>query len=160
MKVTDLKTYVVMVQPGREWIFVELETDEGITGLGECSDYGATPHLVAGLEAVKHLVVGMDPRNIEDLWQKLFHGYSDLNGRGYVSHIMSALDIALWDIKGQTLGVPIYQLLGGPVREKVPVYTHIPSPLGGPLRSVSPSLRTWASYSMPVALVPKMNPFC
>jgi galactonate dehydratase len=132
MKVTDLKTYVVMVQPGREWIFVELETDEGLTGLGECSDYGATPHLVGGLEAVKPLVVGMDPRNIEDLWQKLFHGYSDLNGRGYVSHIMSALDIALWDIKGQALGVPIYQLLGGPVREKVPVYTHIPGPLGGP----------------------------
>lgn len=131
MKVTDLKTYVVMVQPGREWIFVELGTDEGLTGLGECSDYGSTPHLVSGLEAVKPLVVGMDPRNIEDLWQKLFHGYSDLNGRGYVSHIMSALDIALWDIKGQALGVPIYQLLGGPVREKVPVYTHIPGPLGG-----------------------------
>ena len=125
MKVTDLKIYVTMVKPTREWIFVELETDEGITGLGECSDYAATAHLVAGLEAVKPFVVGMDPRNIEDLWQKLFHGYSDLNGRGYISHIISALDIALWDIKGQALGVPIYQLLGGPVREKVPVYTHI-----------------------------------
>jgi galactonate dehydratase len=125
MKITDLKSYVVMVQPQREWVFVELETDEGITGLGECSDYASTAHLVGGLEAVKPFVVGMDARNIEDLWQKLFHGYSDLSGPGYISHIISALDIALWDIKGQALGVPIYQLLGGPVRERVPVYTHI-----------------------------------
>ncbi len=125
MKITDLKVYVVMVQPHREWLFVELETDEGITGLGECSDYAATAHMTGGLEAIKHFIVGMDARNIEDLWQKLFHGFSDLNGRGYVSHLISALDIALWDLKGKTLGVPIYQLLGGPVRDRVPLYTHI-----------------------------------
>jgi galactonate dehydratase len=140
MKITDLKTYVVMVQPRREWLFVELETDEGITGLGECSDYASTAHLVGGLEAIKHFVVGMDPRNIEDLWQKLFHGFSDLNGRGYVSHLSSALDIALWDIRGKTLGAPIYQLLGGPLRDRVPLYTHIPSPLGNPDLAVEVAL--------------------
>lgn len=131
MKITDLKTYVVMVQPRRDWIFVELETDEGITGLGECSDYASTQHLATGLEAIKPWVVGMDVRNIEDLWQRLFHGYSDLNGRGYISHLISALDIALWDIKGQALGAPIYQLLGGPVRQSVPLYTHAPGADGG-----------------------------
>ncbi len=132
MRITDVKTYIVMVKPGREWMLVEVETDEGVTGLGECSDYASTPHLVGGIEAIKHFIVGSDPRNIEDIWQKLFHGYSDLNGRGYVSHLISAIDIALWDLKGKVLGVPIYQLLGGPVRDKVPVYTHIPSPLSDP----------------------------
>jgi len=130
MKVTDVKTHIVMVHPNREWVFVELETDEGISGVGECSDYGSTPHLVAGIDSIKPFVVGMDVRNIEDLWQKLFHGYSDLSGRGYISHLISAIDIALWDIKGKVLGVPVYQLLGGRVRDCVPLYTHIPGRLG------------------------------
>jgi galactonate dehydratase len=126
MKITDVLTHVVMVHPGLEWVLVELETDEGLTGLGECSDYGSAAHLVAGIEAIKPMIVGMDARHIEDLWQRLFHRYSDLNGRGYISHLISAIDIALWDLKGKALGVPIYQLLGGRVRESVPLYTHIP----------------------------------
>lgn len=126
MKITNVETYVVMVHPNLEWVFVELETDEGITGVGECSDYGWAAHLVAGINAIKPLVIGMDARNIEDLWQRLFHGASDLNGRGYISHLISAMDIALWDIKGKALGVPIYQILGGRVRDRVPLYTHIP----------------------------------
>ena len=130
MKIVDMKIHVLMLKPNREWIFVQLATDEGITGVGECSDYASTAHLVAGLNAIKPFIVGMDARNIEDVWQKLFHGYSDLNGRGYVSHLISAIDIALWDIKGKALGVPIYQLLGGPVRDTVPLYTHIPGRLG------------------------------
>ena len=130
MKIVDMKIHVLMLKPNREWIFVQLATDEGITGVGECSDYASTAHLGAGLNAIKPFIVGMDARNIEDVWQKLFHGYSDLNGRGYVSHLISAIDIALWDIKGKALGVPIYQLLGGPVRDTVPLYTHIPGRLG------------------------------
>jgi galactonate dehydratase len=126
LKVSQVETHVVMVHPGLEWVFVELHTDEGITGVGECSDYGSAAHLVAGIEAIKPLVLGMDARHIEDLWQRLFHRYSDLNGRGYISHLISALDIALWDIKGKALGVPICQLLGGRVRDQVPLYTHIP----------------------------------
>ena len=130
MKIVDMKIHVLMLKPNREWIFVQLATDEGITGVGECSDYASTAHLVAGLNAIKPFIVGMDARNIEDVWQKLFHGYSALNGRGYVSDLISAIDIALWDIKGKALGVPIYQLLGGPVRDTVPLYTHIPGRLG------------------------------
>ncbi len=125
MKITDIKTHVVMPIPGLAWLFVEVETDEGITGLGECTDYAVNSHLVRGLEAVKPLVIGSDPNNIEEIWQRIFHAYSDLNGRGYVSHLISAIDIALWDIKGKVLGVPIYDLLGGPLRESVPLYTHV-----------------------------------
>jgi galactonate dehydratase len=126
MKITDIKPYLTMPNEGLAWLFVEVETDEGVTGLGECTDYLANPHLVRGLEAVKPLVVGADPSHIEEVWQRIFHAYSDLNGRGYVSHLISAIDIALWDIKGKVLGAPIYDLLGGPVRDCVPLYTHVP----------------------------------
>ncbi|MGY8827368.1 MAG: mandelate racemase/muconate lactonizing enzyme family protein [Candidatus Latescibacterota bacterium] len=107
------------------WVFVEVETDEGISGLGECTEYVGNPHLVRGLEAIKPLVIGADPRHIEEIWQRLFHAYSNFNSRGYISHLISAIDIALWDIRGKMLGVPIYDLLGGPVRESVPLYTHV-----------------------------------
>ncbi len=125
MKITDIKTYVTMPIEGLAWLFVEVETDEGVTGLGECTDYMSNPHLVRGIEAVKPFVIGSDPANIEEIWQRIFHLYSDLNGRGYISHLISAIDIALWDIKGKVLGVPIYQLLGGPLRDRVPLYTHV-----------------------------------
>ena len=125
MKITDIKTYLTMPMAESPWLLVEVETDEGVTGLGECTDYVANQHLVRGFEAVKPLIVGLDPANIEDIWQRLFHGYNDLNGRGYVSHLISAIDIALWDIRGKVLGQPIYQLLGGPVRDRVPLYTHL-----------------------------------
>lgn len=125
MKITDLKTYVLRPLENLPWIFVEVHTDEGITGLGECTDYRSTPILVQAIEAVKPLVVGEDPAHIEEIWQRIFRNYTTLNGRGFVSHIVSALDIALWDIRGKVLGVPIYQLLGGPVRDSVPLYTHI-----------------------------------
>ncbi|HLZ09825.1 MAG TPA: hypothetical protein VKT80_14640, partial [Chloroflexota bacterium] len=126
MKITNVETHVVMVHAGLEWVLVELETDEGISGVGECSDYGSAAHLVAGIEAIKPVLIDMDARHIEDLWQRLFHANSDLNGRGYVSHLISAIDVALWDIKGKALGVPIYEILGGRLRDRVPLYTHIP----------------------------------
>ena len=125
MKITDIKSHVVMPIPGLAWLFVTVETDEGVTGLGECTDYAVNNHLVRGLEAIKPLVVGTDPKNIEEIWQRIFHVNSDLNPRGYISHLISAIDIALWDIRGKVLGVPIYDLLGGPVRESVPLYTHV-----------------------------------
>jgi len=125
MKITDIKTYMTMPIEGLAWLLVEVETDEGVSGLGECTDYLVNPHLTRGLEAVKPLVVGLDPANIEEIWQRIFHAYSDLSGNGYVSHLISAIDIALWDIKGKVLGVPIYELLGGAVRDSVPLYTHV-----------------------------------
>lgn len=73
MKITDLKTYVTMPRESLPWLFVEVHTDEGVTGLGECTDYRATPMLVQGIEAVKPVVVGQDPANIEEIWQRIFH---------------------------------------------------------------------------------------
>ncbi|HCV26721.1 MAG TPA: mandelate racemase/muconate lactonizing enzyme family protein [Dehalococcoidia bacterium] len=125
MKITDIKTYIVSPIPGSPWVFVEVETDEGITGLGECTDYRSGPMLVAGIEAVKAIVVGEDPAHIEEIWQRIFRQYSSLSGRGFISHLISGIDIALWDIRGQVLGQPIYKLLGGAVRDRIPLYTHI-----------------------------------
>ena len=125
MKIVDIKTYLTMPVEGRAWLFVEVETDEGVTGLGECTDYFSNPHLVGGIEAVKPLVIGVDPANIEEIWQRIFHAYSDLNPRGYISHLISAIDIALWDIAGKHFGVPAYQLLGGKTRDRARVYYHV-----------------------------------
>ncbi len=125
MKITDVKTHVVQLTESLAWVLVSVETDEGVTGWGECTDYIANPQLVRGIEAVKPFVIGTDASHIEEIWQRIFHIYSDLNGRGFVSHLISAIDIALWDIKGKVLNRPIYDLLGGPVRESVPVYTHV-----------------------------------
>ncbi len=125
MKITDVKTYVYAPRPENPWFFIEVETDEGVTGLGETSDYRATPMLANGIEAIKPLLVGEDPSHIEELWQRVFRNYSTINGRGFVSHLISAVDVALWDIRGKALGQPVYKLLGGPVRPNVPLYTHI-----------------------------------
>ena len=125
MKITDIKSYVYAPLPETPWFFIEIETDEGITGLGETSDYRATQMLAGGIDAIKHLLIGEDPSHIEELWQRVFRNYSTINGRGFVSHLVSAVDVALWDIRGKALGQPVYQLLGGPVRPNVPLYTHI-----------------------------------
>ena len=125
MKITDIKSYVYAPLPATPWFFIEVETDEGITGLGETSDYRATQMLAGGIDAIKHLLIGEDPSHIEELWQRVFRNYSTINGRGFVSHLVSAVDVALWDIRGKALGQPVYQLLGGPVRPNVPLYTHI-----------------------------------
>ena len=126
MKITDVRTHLVMPIEKLAWLFVEVETDEGITGIGECTNYPANPALIAGVESlVKPLVIGEDPGKIEKIWHRIFAAYSSSNGRGYISNLISGLDIALWDIKGKSLGVPIYELLGGPVRDKVPLYTHV-----------------------------------
>ena len=128
MKITDIKTYVVKVSDRSSpwpWLFVEVETDEGITGLGEATDTHAAPALITAFETIKPMIVGVDPANIEEVWQRIFHTFSNINGRGFTSHLVSAIDIALWDIRGKALGQPVYQLLGGPVRDRVPLYTHI-----------------------------------
>ena len=96
-------------------------------------------------EWIKREIVGEDARNIENIWQTIFHTFDDLNGRGYVSHLISAIDIALWDIKGKALGTPVYQLLGGPVRERVPLYTHVQdwnSEAGGPEDAAKAAIAT------------------
>lgn len=120
MKITDIKTYLVEAHR-RNWVFIEVETDEGITGVGEATIEPFERTMVTLIEDYKRTVIGKDPRAIEFLWEDRYRGQflrSDL----LVNVALSAIEIACWDIKGKALGVPCYELFGGPVRETVPCY--------------------------------------
>jgi galactonate dehydratase len=113
----------------REYLFVEVNTDEGITGWGEVT--AGSPRalpIAAGLQHVSDLIEGDDPRLIEMIWNKIFRAYTYMGSRGLTTNMISAIDIALWDIRGKVLGLPISELFGGPVREGIPIYCH---PQGG-----------------------------
>jgi galactonate dehydratase len=108
---------------GRNFFFVAVDTDEGISGVGEA---GITSRELAAAAVVEHyrpLLVGQDATRIEHLWQYLFRGGFFPAGR-IAASVLSAVDMALWDIRGKALGVPVYELLGGLVRDKVVCYPH------------------------------------
>jgi galactonate dehydratase len=123
MKITRIQT----VRADR-FMYVKVETDEGITGIGElhpASGTGGTPYLpLAGVEYCAEYLVGQDPRQTERHWQHLFRRCLFRGGADAMAAI-GALDIALWDIKGKELGRPVHELLGGPTRERIRLYTHL-----------------------------------
>jgi galactonate dehydratase len=105
---------------GRDWLFVKVETDEGITGWGEGYDWHASPSLAAAIRDVSRDQIGQDPRRIELLNRRQWQ-----NGRSGVPErmkVMAAVELALYDIKGKWLGVPVYELIGGLYRERIPLY--------------------------------------
>jgi galactonate dehydratase len=111
----------------REYIFVEVSTDEGLTGWGEIT--GAHPiasrAVCAMLAQTSELIEGDDPTRIETIWNKVFRAFTYTGTRGATASIVSGIDIALWDIRGKQLGLPVYELLGGgPVRDSIALYTH------------------------------------
>jgi galactonate dehydratase len=104
------------------FLFVRVTTDKGISGVGESGAWG---HLEASGEAVRKFaeyLVGKDPRRIEHHWN-VMHRFQNFTGAA-ISGAISAIDVALWDIKGKELGVPVYELLGGSMRDKVRLYAH------------------------------------
>ena len=112
MKITDVKTFPVF-HGSRNYLFVKVETDTGLYGVGE---YGITWKEQAGIGAIEHMkrhIIGLDPLNTEYIWQLLFRVDFFPGGRINAA-AMSAIDIALWDIKGKALDQPVYMLLGGP----------------------------------------------
>jgi galactonate dehydratase len=109
------------------YVFVQVDTDAGLTGWGEITTYPgpvANRAIAAALTEVDRFLVGEEAGQIEAIWHKIFRAFTYLGSRGAVTAIISGIDIALWDIKGQALGVPIYELLGGAVRPTIPLYTH------------------------------------
>ena len=120
MKITALKTYLV---PPR-WLFLKVETDTGISGWGEPVLEGHAETLATKIAELAEMVIGRDPRHVEDIWQMLYRNGCYRGGPVLMSAI-SGLDTALWDIKGRTLGVPVHELLGGPVRQSVRSYCWI-----------------------------------
>jgi galactonate dehydratase len=131
MKITDVKTVVVNAEM-RNWIFVKLETDEGLVGWGESTVEWKTRAVVGCIEDLKTLLVGEDPQRVEHLWQIMYRQHFFRPGMVETSAI-SGIEMACWDILGKSLGVPVYQLLGGAVRDHVRLYDHLG---GGEMHSV------------------------
>lgn len=125
MKITNVETFIVSAGPGKKnFCFVVVDTDEGISGVGE-SGLSCRELAVAGaVEHLKSFLLGKNPMQIERLWQEMFRGGFFPAGNITTSAI-AAIDIALWDIKGKALNVPIYELFGGLVRDKVVCYPHV-----------------------------------
>ncbi len=121
MKISDVKVYLA-----REWrtfCFVVVETDEGISGIGEAGITGRELAVQGAIEHFKPLLIGQDPFRTEHIWQLLFRG-GFFPAQRILTAAIAAIDIALWDIKGKALGVPVYQLLGGRARDRVLTYNH------------------------------------
>ncbi|KAG7095442.1 hypothetical protein E1B28_006191 [Marasmius oreades] len=103
------------------WLFVRVETSDGIVGWGESTLEGHTEAVEGAIQDLTERFIGADPSNIEDIWQTAYMGRFYRGGPVLMS-ALSGLDIALWDIKGKKLGVPVWQLLGGKLRDRVKVY--------------------------------------
>lgn len=140
MKITNVRSWTVKIpwdlnpgtdeirHPGeRGFLFVQVETDEGITGWGEVTTYPGTVAnraVAAYINEIGTLIVGQNPENIEAIWNKIFREMTYVGTRGATTAAVSGIDIALWDIRGKALGLPIYKLLGGAVRDRIPLYCH------------------------------------
>ncbi|MYF98934.1 mandelate racemase/muconate lactonizing enzyme family protein [Candidatus Poribacteria bacterium] len=120
MKITNIETYIV--DGGwRPWIFVKVETDEGVTGYGECSD-GRNPHGVEGtIKDLTPLLIGQDPRAYEMRFWDMIRGSRQSPG-GIAAKAIAGIELALIDIKAKALGISVVELFGGPTRDEVRVY--------------------------------------
>lgn len=108
----------------RTWIFVEVETDNGIIGIGDATNWPGGEVVVRAIDVAARQVIGEDPTRIEYLWEKMYRATHYIGISGAVIGAISGIDIALWDILGKSLGAPVYQLLGGRCRESVPLYAN------------------------------------
>ncbi|HEV7402445.1 MAG TPA: galactonate dehydratase [Chthoniobacteraceae bacterium] len=120
MKIRSLETFLIAPR----WCFLKLTTESGLVGWGEPVVEGKAATVAAAVEEMADFVIGHDATRIEDLWQVLYRG-GFYRGGPVLMSAMSGIDQALWDIKGKALGVPVYELLGGAVREKIRVYAWI-----------------------------------
>lgn len=137
MKITDVQA-IILRQPAmdvskadgsQDALLIRIETDEGITGIGEVDSLPSVikaivdaPPSHANAMGLRHLLLGENPLEIDRLWQKMYEGSIYYGRRGPAIHAMSGIDIALWDIKGKALGQPVYRLLGGPHRREIRAY--------------------------------------
>jgi len=157
MKITDIETYILkspdlredVTSSSQDGLVVLIRTDEGITGVGE-TDTGPwiaqaaieSPGSHTMALAMKDLLIGEDPFDIAALWEKLYT-YTGMSGRrGAVICAIGAIDIALWDIKGKALGLPVYKLLGGAHRDAVVPYASL-QPHGTTVEEYGRSLEEW-----------------
>src|SRR3954454_23876633 len=128
MKITAIKSYAVKVGI-RNQLLVKVETDEGIFGWGESGLSGREKAVVGALDHYAEFLRGRDPFKIGALWQEMYRSQYFEGGR-VLQAAISAIDIALYDIKGKALGVPVHQLLGGKQRDDIPLFATTAAPMG------------------------------
>lgn len=123
MKVTRLRSLPVPDEDGTFYFVLRVDTDEGIHGLGEVGIRWWSGAISKAIEHLSEIVIGADPWDTERMWQQMFRAGFFPADKVYTCAI-SAIDIALWDIKGKSVDKPVYKVLGGPVRDKVVCYPH------------------------------------
>ena len=141
MKITNARSWIVRAPwndnpnpdsktgGSRTFVFIQVDTDEGITGWGEITTYPgpvANRAISAFVDQIGKWIIGENPEDIERIWSKIFRGMTYVGSRGATTAAISGIDIALWDIRGKALNQPIYKLLGGAVRDRIALYTHPP----------------------------------
>src|ERR1700688_4614366 len=122
MRVTDIETFTVGAG-WKNWLFVKLNTDEGLHGVGEGTLNGFIRTTEAGIRELEHLVIGEDPRRVRALANRMLDSVS-LDGGHIHRTVIAAIEFACWDILGKSLGAPVHQLLGGRVRDSVLGYAN------------------------------------
>src|SRR5437588_1986969 len=123
LKITKLETFLVRPR----WLFLKIHTNAGIVGLGEPITEGRALTCAEAVKEIEPYLVGKDPRRVAHHWQAIYR-HAFYRGGPILTSALSGIDQALWDIKGKALGVPVYELLGGPTRDRVRVYAHSTSP--------------------------------
>ena len=123
LKITKLETFLVKPR----WLFLKVHTNAGIVGLGEPIVEGRARTCQAAVKEIEPYLIGKDPRRVVHHWQAIYR-HAFYRGGPVLTSALSGIDQALWDIKGKALGVPVYELLGGPTRNRVRVYAHARTP--------------------------------
>ena len=120
LRITRLETFLVKPR----YLFLKVHTDEGVVGLGEPIVEGRAKTCAAAVEELAPWLIGRDPRNVVHHWQAMYR-HAFYRGGPVLTSVLSGIEQALWDIKGKLLGVPVYELLGGPTRDRIRVYAHV-----------------------------------
>src|ERR1700756_1943768 len=123
LRITKLETFLVKPR----WLFLKVHTNAGIVGLGEPVVEGRALTVAEGVKEIEPYLIGKDPRQVTHHWQAIYR-HAFYRGGPVLTSALSGIDQALWDIKGKALGVPVYELLGGPTRQKIRVYAHAETP--------------------------------
>src|SRR5437879_7172280 len=123
LKITKLETFLVKPR----WLFLKVQTNAGIVGLGEPITEGRALTCAEAVKEIEPYLIGKDPRRVVHHWQAIYR-HAFYRGGPILTSALSGIDQALWDIKGKALGVPVYELLGGPTRQRVRVYDRARSP--------------------------------
>jgi len=120
VRITKIETFKYWIE-WCNWLFVKVSTDEGLYGWGEGSLHGAIESVETAIHELEPVLIGKDPSGVERHWHVMYHAWRWRGGPTLFT-AMGAIDIALWDLEGKRLGVPVYRLLGGPFRDRLRVY--------------------------------------